>query len=139
MGTVLSALAARRTLAVVILALTLAGTTNGFAATLGTGAGNLGAGNAAVGSCQASGAPAATYTVAYDAELGGYAVAAVTVTGLDTSCAGKTISLTLTGARSDSLGAAGGTVPAGGGSLTLAPGSTVAAGGVTGVSVAISG
>jgi hypothetical protein len=139
MGTVLTALARRRTLVALALVLTLAGTTQGFAATLGTGTSTLAAGNATVASCQASGDPTGTYSVAYDPALGGYAVAAVTVTNLDTSCAGKTISLTLTGTGGGSLGALSGTVPAGGGSLALTPGSTVAAAGVTGVSVAIAG
>ena len=139
MSTVFTALARRQTLVAFALALTLFGTTRGFAATLGTGTSNLGAGNATVASCQSSGAPTAAYSVAYDPALGGYAVAAVTVTDLDAGCAGKTISLTLAGAGGSSLGTLSGTIPAGGSSLLLTPGSTVAAAGVTGVSVAVAG
>ena len=58
---------------------------------------------------------------------------------LDAGCAGKTISVTLTGAGGGSLATLTGTVPAGGGSLALVPGTTVAAAGVAGVSVAIAG
>jgi hypothetical protein len=132
----LTAFARRRILFAVVLALTLFGATQGFAATLGTGTNALGAGNAAVASCQTSGAPTGTYTVSYDPALAGYTVATVHVTNLDAGCAGKAISLTLTGAG-DSLGTLTGTIPAGGGSLALTPGATVAAAGVTGVSVAI--
>jgi len=132
-------LAKRRTLAAVVLALTLFGATQGVAATLATGTNALGAGNAPVASCQASGTPTGTYAVAYDPALAAYKVASVTVTSLDTSCGGKTISMTLTGTGSAGLATLAGTVPAGGGSLTLTPGAIVGAAGVTGVSVAISG
>ena len=134
-----TALARRRTLAAIVLAITAFAATRGVAATLGLGANALAAGSAPIASCQAAGAPTGTYAVAFDPALAAYAVSTVTVTNLDASCAGKTISLTLTAAGSGGLGTVAGTVPAGGGSLTLTPGATVAAADVTGVSVAIVG
>jgi hypothetical protein len=133
----LKTLAKRRTLVAIVLALTIFGAVYGFAATLSVGANTLSAGNASVASCQASGTPTGTYTVAYDSTLGGYKVATVNVTGLDVGCASKAISVTLTGASNASLGTITGVIA--GTSLTLTPGSTVSAALVTGVSVAING
>ena len=135
----IKALARKRTLFATLLALTIFGAVYGFAATLSVGANTLSAGNASVASCQASGTPTGTYTVAYDSTLGGYKVSGITVTGLDAGCATKAVSVTLTGAANANLASIAGTVPAGGGSLALTPGSTVSAASVTGVSVAING
>jgi hypothetical protein len=135
----LKTLAKRRTLFAVVLALTIFGAVYGFAATLDVGANSLSAGNASVASCQSSGTPTGTYTVAYDSSIPGYKVSGVTVTGLDTLCATKAVSVTLTGALNANLGTITGVVPAGGGSLALTPAATVSAAGVTGVSVAING
>jgi VCBS repeat-containing protein len=139
MTSITKTLAKRRTIFAVLLALTIFGAVYGFAATLNVGANTLSAGNASVASCQASGTPTGTYTIAYDATLGGYKVSGVTVTSLDAGCASKAVSVTLTGAANASLVTIAGTVPAGGGSLALTPGSTVSAASVTGVSVAING
>lgn len=132
-------LAKRRTVFALVLALTIFGAVYGFAATLNVGANALGAGNASVASCQVTGTPTGTYTVAYDSTIPGYKVATVVVTGLDNAnCSGKAISVTLTGAASANLSTIAGTVPVSG-TLTLTPGSTVSAAAVTGVSVAING
>lgn len=139
MITTLKTLAKRRTLFAVLLALTIFGAVYGFAATLNVGANTLSAGNASVASCQATGTPTGTYTVAYDSVLGGYKVSGVTVTGLDAGCATKAVSVTLTGALNANLASIAGIVPAGGGNLALTPGATVSAALVTGVSVAING
>jgi hypothetical protein len=136
---IIKAVAKKRTVFSIVLALTIFGAVYGFAATLNVGANTLSAGNASVASCQASGTPTGTYTVAYDSTLGGYKVSGVTVTGLDAGCATKAISVTLTGAANANLASIAGTVPAGGGSLALTPGSTVSAASITGVSVAING
>jgi hypothetical protein len=134
------ALAKRRTLFAVVLALTIFGAVYGFAATLNLGTDQLSAGNATVASCQTSGSPTGTYSVAYDSGVPGYKVSGVTVTGIDAACATKAISVTLTGASNTNLATITGTVPAGGGSYAIgAPGSTVSAASVLGVSVAISG
>jgi hypothetical protein len=139
MSKAFTTLARRRAIVAVVLALTLVGATRGVAATLGAGTNALGAGNATVASCQATGTPTGTYGVAYDPALAAYRVTTVTVTNLDANCAGRTVSMTLTGTGSSSFGTLTGTVPAGGGSLALTPGATVAAAGVNGVSVAIAG
>jgi hypothetical protein len=133
------ALAAKKTLFALVLALTIFGAVYGFAATLNVGTDQLSAGNATVSSCQASGTPTGTYAVAYDSTLGGYKVSGVTVTGIDAGCASKSVSVTLTGSGSSNLGTITGTAPAGGGSLALTPGSTISAAAVTGVAVAING
>ena len=139
MRNMVKALAAKKTLFALVLALTIFGAVYGFAATLNVGTDQLSAGNATVASCQASGTPTGTYAVAYDSTLGGYKVSGVTVTGLDAGCATKGVSVTLTGAANANLGTITGTVPAGGGSLGLTPGSTISAASVTGVAVAIHG
>ena len=133
------ALAKRRTLFAVVLALTIFGAVYGFAATLSVGANTLSAGNASVSSCQVTGTPTGTYTTAYDSTIPGYKVATVVVTGLDnTNCSGKAISVTLTGAANANLATITGSVPVSG-NLTLTPGSSISAAAVTGVSVASAG
>ena len=135
----LKAFAAKKTIFALVLALTIFGAVYGFAATLNVGTNQLSAGNATVASCQASGTPTGTYTVAYDSTLAAYKVSGVTVTGIDAGCATKSVSVTMTGAAGANLGTLTGTAPAGGGSLALTPGSTIAAASVTGVAVAING
>jgi hypothetical protein len=135
----IKALAQKKTLFALVLALTIFGAVYGFAATLNVGSNQLSAGNASVASCQASGTPTGTYAVAYDSTLPGYKVSSVTVTSLDTNCAGKTVSVSLTGAANANLGTVTGTVPVGGGSLLMTPGSSISAAAVTGLSVAING
>jgi hypothetical protein len=135
----IKALAAKKTLFALVLALTIFGAVYGFAATLNVGTNQLSAGNATVASCQASGTPTGTYTVAYDSSIPGYKVSGVTVTGIDAGCVGKTVSVALTGAAGAIVGAQlSGTVPAGG-TLALTPASTTSAALITGVSVAING
>jgi hypothetical protein len=129
-----------KTILALTLALTIFGAVYGFAATLNVGADTLSAGNATVASCQASGTPTGTYSVAYDTTSAAYKVSGVTVANLDTNCAGKAISVTLTGSSgATNLGTITGTVPVGGGSLALTPSGTIAAASVSGVSVAING
>jgi hypothetical protein len=135
----ISTLVQRKTLFALVLALTIFGAVYGFAATLNVGTNQLSAGNATVASCQASGTPTGTYTVAYDSTISDYKVSGVTVTGLDTNCASKAISVTLSGSGGTGLGTIAGTVPVGGGSLALTPGSVIDAKNVTGVAVAING
>jgi hypothetical protein len=139
MQNMIKALAAKKTLFALVLGLTIFGAVYGFAATLNVGTNQLSAGNATVASCQASGTPTGTYTVAYDATLPGYKVSGVTVTGIDAGCVGKTVSVALTGAAGAIVGAQlSGTAPAGG-TLALTPASTTSAALVAGVSVAING
>lgn len=138
----LKAIAKKKTLFALMLALTIFGAVYGFAATLNVGTDHLSAGNATVASCQPAGTPATgTYAVAYDSTLPGYKVSGVTVTGLDAACASKPVSVTLTGTSAANLGTITGTVPVGGGALLLTPPSSpaISAASVIGVSVAING
>jgi len=129
----------RRALVAILLALTIFAAVYGFAATLSAGATPLGAGNAAVATCQTAGTATGAYTIAYDSALGGYAVSGITVHNLAAGCATKTVAVTLTGAANAVISTVTGVVPAGGGSLALSPATAVAAANVTGLSVAISG
>jgi hypothetical protein len=141
MTSTLKALAKRRTLFAVLLALTIFGTVYGFAATLNVGANALSAGNATVASCQTTGTPTGTYALTYDAVLG-YKVTGVTVTGMDPLCNGKTVSVTLTGAGAAAVASGSATYSSTGSSTTVAIAglsATPAANTVTGVSVAVNG
>ncbi len=138
----IKALAKRRTLFSVVLALTIFGAVYGFAATLNVGANALSAGNATVASCQASGTPTGTYSLTYDATIPGYKVSSVTVTGMDPNCNGKTVSITLTGTGNTSLASGNAVYSSAGANTSVAIGSLSAtpnATGVTGVAVAVNG
>ncbi|HEY2371090.1 MAG TPA: hypothetical protein VGH82_00940 [Gaiellaceae bacterium] len=133
----IKALAQKKTLFALVLALTIFGAVYGFAATLNVSSNQLSAGNASVASCQASGTPTGTYSVAYDSTITSYQVSGVTVTGIDVGCNGKTLSATLTGTGGTSLGTVSGTIS--GTSLALTPAAHLDAKNVTGISVAING
>jgi hypothetical protein len=134
------ALAKKRTLFAVVLAVTIFGAVYGFAATLGVGSNTLSAGNATVASCQAT-PVTGTYTTQYDSSIPGYKVASVLVTGLAATCGNKPVSATLTDSSNNAIagGTLTGSAPAAGGTLTLTPASPVSAATVAGVSVAING
>jgi hypothetical protein len=130
----------RKTVFALVLALTIFGAVYGFAATLSVGANTLSAGNASVASCQQTGTPTGTYTVAYDTSSAAYKVGNVVVTGLDaTNCANKTVSVTMTSSSGATIlgSTMTGTITAS--SITLTPSTTISAASVTGVSVAING
>lgn len=133
----IKALRQKKTLFALVMALTIFGAVYGFAATLNVGTNQLSAGNATVASCQASGTPTGTYSVAYDASITSYAVSGITVTGIDAGCNGKTLSATLTGTGGTSLGTVSGAIA--GTSLALTPAAHLDAKNVTGISVAING
>jgi hypothetical protein len=138
----LKQLARKRTLVAVVFALALFAGVYGFAATLNVGANQLSAGNAAVGSCQASGTPTGTYTIAYDSTVPGYKVSGVTVTGLDPACDGKTIAVTLTGTSNASLASGSAVYSSAGANTQVNVTSLVGtptASSVLGVSVAVNG
>jgi hypothetical protein len=132
-------IARHRTLAAILLAVTIFGAVYGFATTLNVGTSPLAAGNASVASCQDTGSPTGKYSIAYDPALGGYRIAGITVSNLAGACATKAVSVTLTGAANAVLATVAGVVPAGGGTIALSAGATVAAANVTGVSVGIDG
>ena len=138
----LKTLARRRSLISVVVALGLFGAVYGFAATLNVGANTLSAGNASVASCQASGTPMGTYTIAYDSSVPGYKVSGVTVTGLDPACDGKTVAVTLTGTANAALASGSAVYNAAGSNTQVNVSSLVGtptASSVLGVSVAVNG
>jgi hypothetical protein len=135
-------MAKARATAAVFLALMVFGATYSFAATLGLDTQALGAGNAVVTSCQASGTPTGAYNTVYDPSLVGYRITSVTVTGIDPSCNGKTVSVTLTNAANVALASGVGTYNSAGSNTTLAISSLSAmpaAAAVGGLSVAVNG
>jgi hypothetical protein len=140
MTKLLTNLIKRKTLFALVLALTIFGAVYGFAATLNVGANTLSAGNASVASCQQTGTPTGTYTIAYDTTSAAYKISSVVVTGLDaTNCSGKTVSVQLTNTAGTTLVGTQMTGTVSGTSLTLTPASTIAASAVGGVAVAING
>lgn len=117
-----------------------------FAATLGVSANSLGAGNTSVSSCTAN--ATVSYTLAYASSIPGYRIDTVTVSGLGaTACAGKNLSVQLTGTSNAALGSTplSATNIAAGTSYTFdsatvsSQAGVVNAASVTGASVAISG
>jgi len=122
-----------------ILALTMFGAVYGFAATLNFNTNTLSAGNQIVGSCDSAGAAVVKYTTAYDATSSGYKVTGVNITGLDTACNGKTISVELTGSGTNLPNALTSGAVAAGAYSAGAPGTTVLTKDVTGVSLALNG
>jgi hypothetical protein len=141
MTKLLSNLIKRKTLFALVLALTIFGAVYGFAATLNVGANTLSAGNAAVASCQQTGTPTGTYTIAYDTTAAAYKISGVVVTGLDaTNCAGKTVSVQLTNTAGTALVGTQMTGTVAATTLTLTPtGAAIPASTVGGVAVAING
>jgi hypothetical protein len=120
-----------------LIGLAAFGLVGAAAATLGVSGGqNLGANDVVVASCDTNGVTLA-YTNSYSA--GTYNVTSVTVSGIDTACAGETMSVTLSGAGGTSLGSGTAVVPVGGGTqaVTIAP--VAPAKSVLGASVVISG
>ena len=74
----------------------------GVAASLNVTSDTLGAGGAQVGSCDGDGVHV-SYTTKYVANTG-FVVDKVTVTGIDNACAGKSLTVQLTGASGAPLG-----------------------------------
>ena len=109
-----------------------------FAASLTVGTNSLGAGNAAVGSCDTDGVTT-SYTTAYDAALPGYKIATVTVGGIDaTACANRALRVDLANASNASIGSGTATIAAASVPVSIATGTPNAAQ-VANVHVVISG
>jgi hypothetical protein len=109
-----------------------------FAASLTVGTNSLGAGNAAVGSCDADGVTT-SYTTAYDSALPGYKVSSVTVGGIDaTACANRALRVDLVNASNTSIGSGAATITAASMAVTITTGTPNAAQ-VANVHVVISG
>jgi hypothetical protein len=110
----------------------------GLADSLSFTAGNLGATETVVASCQAT-AFTATYTPSYSATAPvGYQVTTVTIAGTTAGCFSKPYRMTLTGASGISLGEATGTTAASAVNFN-ATFTGVNATSVTGISLVISG
>jgi hypothetical protein len=133
-----STIARKKRIAVAVLAaLTTLGVAGASAASLGGVTSNsLGADVGVVASCDTDGVTVA-YTNVYDATAGAYKTTTVAVSGINTACNGKAISLTLKDATGAALGTGSGTVTTGAASITLSP--TALASSVTGAAVVISG
>ncbi len=141
MSKVFSGLMKRRTLFATLLALTIFGAVYGFAATLNVSATALSAGNATLPSCQGATAPTTAYGLTYQGTgTAGYYVTSVTVSGINSACAGKTASVVLTDSSNTSLASGSVAIPAGGGTATVSSltGSALASS-VQNVNVAING
>jgi hypothetical protein len=82
----------------------------GFAATLGVSGSELGAGNAAVASCDTDGV-STSYDNAWDAADKRYEVTTVTITGIANTCDGKTLKVALTDGSNVLLGSGSVTIP----------------------------
>src|SRR4051812_39005973 len=121
MRNVIKRMAQRRVLLALVVGITVFGAVFGFAATLNVGAAALSAGNATVSSCDSDGVNA-TYALAYDATLPGYKIATVVVNGLNAACAGKSVTVNLTDAGSNSLANATKTYGGSGTTLTFTAG-----------------
>src|SRR3954468_11670413 len=102
MRNVIKRMAQRRVLLALVVGITVFGAVFGFAATLNVGSTALSAGNATVSSCDSDGVNA-TYQLAYDSILAGYKIAGVVVNGLNTGCAGKSVTVNLTDPANASL------------------------------------
>jgi hypothetical protein len=113
----------------------------GAAASLGgITAGDLGADDAAVASCDTNGVTT-SYTSAYSAAgTAGYKVGDVTVGAISDSCDGQAMTVTLTGAANAELGTVSQAVPVGAGTTNVLDfsGDAVLSEAITGVHVVIS-
>lgn len=103
---------------------------NGFASSLPSSSGTLGAGNATVPKCQTS-------AITVTQTLSGSNVVSVTVAGISSTCGNGTLTAAVDNLTSASSGSA--TIPAGGGSVTATLASAVAAKDVERIDVSILG
>ena len=109
----------RRKIYAISVAVAVFGTAFAMAASLGgITSDNLGADSAAVATCDSNGVSTA-YTTAYDATDGRYEVTAVTVSGIDNACDGKSIAVTLTTSAGASVGSGSATVPTDAGATSV--------------------
>ena len=126
----------RKSAAIALAVIGVAGLSLASAAQLNVTSGSLAAGNTVVAACQPAATPVTTgFTNAF--ATGGYTTTAVTLGNVDALCAGLNVRITVTNAAGASLGEATGTAAAGATSYTLPAGISAAA--ITGVSVIISG
>lgn len=126
----------RKTAALALALIGVAGLSIASAAQLNLGTDSLGAGTTVVASCQPSTVPIGVrFANAYSA--GEYRATGVTLTSVDAACVGQNVRITLTDASGAALGTElSGTVTAAG-STTISVSPAVAAKAITGVAVVI--
>ena len=103
---------------------------NGYASSLPSSSGSLGAGSATVSKCQ-------TTALTVTQTLSGTNVASVTVAGISSTCGNGTLTAALDNVTSSSSGTV--TIPAGGGTVTATLATPVAAKDVERIDVSIAG
>ncbi len=115
----------------------IVGLTISSAASLGVGAGSLGAGTSVVAACQPAAAPISVgFTTTYSATApAGYTVTAIKLSAIDAACNGKSISVTLQGAANASIVEVTGIAAAG--TVTLTVPGAVSANAVVGTAVVV--
>jgi hypothetical protein len=123
---------------IALVALALFGATTALAATLaGLTSKNFGGNDIAVTSCDTDGV-GVNYTTGYSATSGVYEVTLVNITGVNSACNLKTISVTVRGAAGVSVGSGSATADSSGAkSVTTSSGASAAS--VTGIAVVITG
>ncbi|HEY0186798.1 MAG TPA: hypothetical protein VGC67_04865 [Cellulomonas sp.] len=131
----------RKVVAITVAGLGIAGLGLASAAQINLTSGSIGAGAKVVASCDTDGI-AVAFTNSFSAGAKGYAVTSVTLSGVDASCAGQSVKVTLLDSdpsstdTGHSLGELTGTADASG-TLTLTASSAVKAASVAGVAVVI--
>ena len=126
----------RKVVLAAVAGLTVFGGVYGLAASIGLTADSLGAAQSVVAACQ-SGTMTVAYTPSYSASVPGYAVTAVTITGLQSGCYGKSYRVTVSDASGASLAEATGTAPTSGTSIPLSISATASS--INGVAVVFAG
>ena len=128
--------ARRKSAAIALAVVGIAGLSLASAAQLNVGTGSLGATSEIVESCQPANTPITLgFTNAYAS--GGYRTSAVSLKAVDAACAGLAVRITVSDAAGASLGEVVGVAAVGTTSYTLP--ATVGAATIEGVSVVISG
>jgi hypothetical protein len=107
-----------------------------FAASLTVASGSLGAGNAAVSSCDTDGI-SVSYSPTYDSSIPAFKVSSVSVANIAAGCNGKTLKVEVVGTGNSSL--ASGTETISGTSATVTLSGSPNAGDVTNVHAVIAG
>lgn len=130
----------RKSAAVALAVVGIAGLSLASAAQLNVSSASIGASSNVVASCQDSTKPAikVSYTNGYTGSAKAYTTSAVVLSGIDRACENQAVRVTVADGAGASLGELTGTVPAGGGSMTLS-GINVPATSVENVAVVIAG
>ena len=111
-------LAKRKPILALVIGAVAFSTAVAFAASLTVSSNSLGAGNAAVASCDTDGVSIA-YSPSYDAALPGFTVSSVSVSNIAAGCNGRTLQVDVVGADSASLASGTATISGTSASVTL--------------------